>query len=273
MAPKEIKHLFTEKGEVIKAIVNWGARTFKEIEYIFDQSVIYQWNDLHILLGELIQEGDVVHEDSGEYRVRPELEADYQYFEEHFDEWLEPPEEWEYPDDYEEPPQKYPDILTSTESWVKLEKPEISLEKEHFFLEGHYLDSYTKFIITHAFNTIIVVNPFIDRSMPTQLLIRARRNGRTVVVVTRSSNSSYVKKLHEWLEKAGIKILYDKNLHAKIVIIDDLLAVVSSMNFIQNATAGITWEAGIVTMNKEIVDNIKSSIADLNPQAITASVS
>ena len=273
MAPRDIKHLFTEKGEVISAIAIYGAETFREIDSMLDNLSTQRWTDLHILLGELIQEGDVILEDSGKYRVRAELEADYNYFFEHIDEWDEPPEEWEYPDDYKEPIPKYPDIITSTESWVKLEKPEISLEQEHFFLEGHYLDSFTKFIITHAFNTIIVVNPFIDRSMPTQLLIKARRNGRTVVVITRSSNSSYVKKLHEWLEKTGIKILYDKNLHAKIVIIDDLLAVVSSMNFIQNATAGITWEAGIVTVNKETVDNIKSSIADLNPQAITASVS
>jgi len=197
------------------------------------------------------------------------LEADYNYFEEHIDEWAEPPEEWEYPEYFEKSAPKYPDIITSTESWVKLEKPEISLENEHFFLEGHYLDTFTKFIITHAFNTIIVVNPFIDPSMPTKLLITARRNGRTVVVVTRSSNNPHVKKLHELLVKAGIIILHDTNLHAKIVIIDDLLAVVSSMNFTQNATAGITWEAGIVTVNKETVDSIKSSITDLNPQPIS----
>jgi hypothetical protein len=266
MAPREIKHLFTEKGDVISAIAIYGAKTLQEIDSMLNNMATERWTDLHFLLGELIQEGDVILEDSGKYRVRPELEADYEYFEEHFDEWLESPEEWEYPDDYEEPPPKYPDIITSTKSWVKLEKPEISLENEHFFLEDHYLDSFTKFIITQAFNTIIVVTPFIDRSMPTQLLIRARRNGRTVVVLTRSSNSPPVKKLHEWLLKEGIKILYDKNLHAKIVIIDDLLAVVSSMNFTQNATAGITWEAGIVTVNKETVDSIKSSITDLNPQ-------
>lgn len=266
MAPKDIKHLFTEKGEVLKAIVNWGAKTFQEIESIFNQAVIYQWTDLHILLGELIQEGDVYLSNSGEYSVRPELELDYQYFEEHMDEWLEPPEKWEYPDNYEEPEPKYPDIISSTKLWLKLEKPEISLRKDHFFLEGHYLDSFTKFIITKAFNKIIVVNPFIDHSMPIQLLIKARRDGRTVVLITRSSTKSHIKKLHASLEKAGISLLYDKNLHAKILLVDDLLAVVSSMNFIHNATAGITWEAGIVTVNKEIVDSIYSSIADLNPQ-------
>ena len=38
------------------------------------------------------------------------------------------------------------------------------------------------------------------------------------------------------------------------------------MNFIQRTTAGITWEAGLATMNKESVDSIKASIADSDLQ-------
>ena len=63
-------------------------------------------------------------------------------------------------------------------------------------------------------------------------------------------------------------MMYHNDLHAKLIIIDDLVAVVSSMNFMQRAAAGITWEAGIVTMNKEIVDSIKTSLADLNLQPV-----
>ncbi len=202
--------------------------------------------------------------EKGEYSARPELELDYNYFGEHMDEWFEPPESWEYPDDYVEPEPKYPDIVSTTKSWLKIEKPQVNLHREHFYLEGHYLDTFTKFIITKAFNTIIVVNPFMDRSTPTQLLVKARKTGKTVVVVTRFPKSSYSKKIHEWLEKFGIKLLYYENIHAKILIVDNCLAVVSSMNFKQNATAGITWEAGMVSYAKDLVDEIKASIADLN---------
>lgn len=46
--------------------------------------------------------------------------------------------------------------------------------------------------------------------------------------------------------------------------IDDLIAIVSSMNFIQRTTAGITWEAGLATMNKEIVDSIKAQRIEIH---------
>jgi hypothetical protein len=52
MAPKDIKHLFTDKGQVLSAIVIHGARTFDDIKYVYDNISIYQWTDLHILLGE-----------------------------------------------------------------------------------------------------------------------------------------------------------------------------------------------------------------------------
>jgi phosphatidylserine/phosphatidylglycerophosphate/cardiolipin synthase-like enzyme len=128
----------------------------------------------------------------------------------------------------------------------------------------HYLDIFTKFVINQAIKTVIVVNPFIDRSMPVQLLVKAKRMGKTVVIVTRHTFKPHIKKLHEWLTKGGIKLLYHKNLHAKITIIDDSLSIVSSMNFQYNATAGISWEAGIVTINKDTVDSIKASITNLN---------
>jgi len=263
MAPKDIKHLFTEKGQVLSAIVIYGENTLDGIQSIFNQMGFHQWTDLHILLGELIQEGDVSVK-NGEYIVRPALEADYAYYEENMHEWLEPPEEWEYPDNFKEPEQWSPDIIGSVKGWLKLEKPEIWSRKNHFFLEGHFLDSFVKFVINQAFKTIIVVNPFLDRITPTQLLIKARRNGRTVVVVTRTPKSQFQVKTHEWLEEAGIKLLYHKDIHAKIIVVDDVLAVVSSMNFLKNATTGTSWEAGIVSLDQDTVDSVKASITDLN---------
>jgi len=263
MPPKDIKHLFTEKGNVISAIVIYGARTLDEIQSILNRRMDDQWTDLHTLIGELIQEGDVSFK-NGEYHVRPALEADYNYYEENMHEWLEPPEEWEYPDDFVEPEQWYPDILGSVKSWLKLEKPDIWIRKNHFFLEGHYLDSFIKLIINQAFKTIIVVNPFVDQSTPTQLMVKARREGRTVVLVTRPQQGPYYEKLHKWLREAGISILYYKGIHAKIVIVDDSVAVVSSMNFIKNATAGGSWEAGMVSVDPDTVESVKASITDLN---------
>lgn len=284
MPPREIKHLFTEKGEVLQAIVMYGARTFSDISYIFNQAVLYQWTDLNVLLAELVQEGDVLLNDAGKYTAHAELEEDYSYFEEHMDEWLEPLMEWEIEEHLEQRrlekirlengliekerleqvPSIYTEIISATEAWIKLHRPELKLNNEHFYLEGHYLDIFTKFVINQSFKTIIVVNPFIDLSTPVQLLVKSKRKGRTVVIVTRPSFKQHIQTIHEHLKEAGIKMLYHNSLHAKIIIIDDSLAIVSSMNFQRNATAGISWEAGIVTNNKETVDSIKASITDLN---------
>ena len=237
--------------------------TIGDIQYVINMMSPEQWTDLHTLLGELIEEGDVSIK-NGEYCVRPALEADYAYYEMNMHEWLEPPEEWEYPDNFKEPEQWHPDIIGSVKGWLKLEKPEIWSRKNHFFLEGHYLDSFIKFVINQAFKTIIVVNPFMDRSTPTQLLIKARRNGKNVVIVSRTPNRSFENKTHKWLEESGITMLYHKDIHAKIIVVDDLVAVVSSMNFIKNATSGQSWEAGIVSLDQDTVSSVKASITDLN---------
>ncbi len=55
-----------------------------------------------------------------------------------------------------------------------------------------------------------------------------------------------------------------RDIHAKIIIVDDMVSVVSSMNFVKNATSGISWEAGMVTLDQDTVDSIKASITDLN---------
>ena len=120
MAPRDIKHLDTEKGNILRAIVGHGANTMSEIQYILNMMFFDQWTELHTLLGDLIQEGDVSLKD-GEYIVRPALEADYQYYEENMFEWLEPPEEWEYPENFKESEQWIPDILGSVKGWLKLE--------------------------------------------------------------------------------------------------------------------------------------------------------
>jgi phosphatidylserine/phosphatidylglycerophosphate/cardiolipin synthase-like enzyme len=61
-----------------------------------------------------------------------------------------------------------------------------------------------------------------------------------------------------------VTVLYYRNLHAKIMLFDDEIAIVSSMNILVGATAGFSWEAGIITLDKKTVDMIKDSITNLN---------
>ena len=51
--------------------------------------------------------------------------------------------------------------------------------------------------------------------------------------------------------------------HAKIVVVDSTVAIVSSMNFFSASSGGSSWEAGIVSTDEKVVKNIKKSILDI----------
>jgi phosphatidylserine/phosphatidylglycerophosphate/cardiolipin synthase-like enzyme len=151
---------------------------------------------------------------------------------------------------------------------IKLEKyfdaygSNISLEKNHFFLEGRHLDQFTKFTLDMAENEIIVVNPFVNECDLSKQLGEAKKRGLKVKLLARPPKDNEIDKIfcHEKLTKEGVKIIYDENVHAKIITIDDEVAITSSMNFYSESSAGKTWEAGIITLDRDIISEINKSI-------------
>jgi len=81
--------------------------------------------------------------------------------------------------------------------------------------------------------------------------------------VTRPPTNDISKWTREKLISSEVSVLYCRGLHAKIILIDDSLAVISSMNFQQRPTAGLSWEVGIVTLDKNTVTEIKNAITNL----------
>jgi hypothetical protein len=49
-------------------------------------------------------------------------------------------------------------------------------------------------------------------------------------------------------------------------VVDEEVAIVSSMNFTKEAEAAVSWETGIVTVDKEVVENIIESVRELRDQ-------
>jgi len=266
MPLRPIKYLWTLKGDILSLIINWGVG---DLEGILEHKSMsmhfedYTKSEIIQAFDELVKEGELFLNPSGYYDATPQLDEDYQYYLQNWPDYLEPPY---YEEDFPEPEITHHNIVKSAIAWIELQEPQIILKSEQCYLEGHYLDSFIRFILTRAEKTIIAVSPFFDLSSHVQLLIKAKQKGKTAVLLTRPPTGSYGKKLHQTLTDKGLKLLYHKDLHAKLIVIDDLLAVISSMNFKQRAAAGITWEAGLVTLNKEIVDSIISSLADLDPK-------
>lgn len=155
------------------------------------------------------------------------------------------------------------------QDWIKVHDLKISLEKGHFFLQGWRLDNFIKQIIDKAEKEIFVVNPYVELCDLSKLLGKASANRIVVKLLTKNpetedNNYSIIrkKKCHDTLKKSGVDIFYNDYVHAKIIVVDRLVGVVSSMNFISTSSAGKSWEAGIVTIEQEVVKSITKSILE-----------
>jgi phosphatidylserine/phosphatidylglycerophosphate/cardiolipin synthase-like enzyme len=56
---------------------------------------------------------------------------------------------------------------------------------------------------------------------------------------------------------------YINQIHSKIIVIDRQIAIISSMNLYSGSTGGATFEAGIVTFDKTVVDSAARYIGEL----------
>jgi hypothetical protein len=268
MSPKVPKYWNSVKGDILNSLASMSFESYQwgEIEQIdmYGLSQMLPISDPEIVtnLNELVRDGDVIH-DNDWYQIHPDLMKEYYEYIEYLQ-----TVDWENVN-LEELGIELPsidnwDISMWTKAWLQIHQPEISLENAHFYLDGYLLDAFIKYLITKARKTIIVVMPFLHMITTTKLLIEATQNNKRVVLVTRTPNKSTTRKYLKQLSRSGVTILYHDNLHAKLLLFDDEIAIVSSMNLLVNATAGFSWEAGIVTLEKNTVRMIKDSITKLN---------
>lgn len=163
-------------------------------------------------------------------------------------------------------PKKDP-LVHWIQQWRKVKQIKFSLKPKHFFLQGGYLDEFSTDLIRFAKNDVIVVNPFVHRCNLSNSLVEAKEHNVNVMVVTRPIGRSFDKddqtKYHEHLQNKGVQLRYHSTVHAKIIIVDQQIAVISSMNFNPSSSGGKSWEAGVVTMNAQIVKSVLQDVRNL----------
>lgn len=147
--------------------------------------------------------------------------------------------------------------------WVKewREKQRVDLfksEEDHFYLSGKMLSELSESLIEHARQNILVVNPFVRRCHISGSLISMSRRGVQVKLLTRGIGTEQFKK--EISKKVFIS--YDESVHAKIIVVDRRVGVVSSMNFYAGSSAGECWEAGVISTDRHVVNSIERSIQE-----------
>ena len=151
--------------------------------------------------------------------------------------------------------------------WKEVRNLDFSIEHEHFFLERRHLDDFSKELISHAKFDVLIANPFIQDCDLSNTLIEASKNGINVQIITRppeDKHPEYLKKkqdYHSKLEQEGISLFYDAKVHAKLIVVDSAIAAVSSMNFYADSSAGVSWEAGLVSTNQKVVNSIANAFS------------
>ncbi|WNZ28668.1 MAG: hypothetical protein IAX21_08405 [Candidatus Bathyarchaeota archaeon] len=251
---KTPKYWTSWKGRVIKAIVLDGAKKWNEIREITALSK----PALNRVIAELYNAKVITNENS-EYIVAPEISAEYKKF-----------SELEQKNNVVKVQENQNNKLTDwIKDWKKFKSLEFSMDNNHFFLTGRYLDEISKELITKAEQEVLVINPFVDQCHLSSTLRESSKKGIKVKLITRfpeDGNNGYrttKKEYHMTLQKEGVTLAYNKQVHAKLIVVDSTVAIVSSMNFFSASSGGSSWEAGMISTDEKVIRNIKNSISDI----------
>ena len=153
-------------------------------------------------------------------------------------------------------------LLNWVKDWRKTKiNSLLESESSHFYLAGKMLSTFSENLIENAKEEILVANPFVKRCDISQALMVMGEKGVNVKLVTRGIGTEQFRKE---LTKIVMTSL-DESIHAKLIVTDKCVGIVSSMNFYAGSSAGECWEAGIVTTDWKIVQSIASSILSKIP--------
>lgn len=244
----------SEKGRVIKAIVYDRAFTREDICEVTGLSE----KSLNRILSEL-DDLRILENKNGEYRVALEIWKEYRPF---FN-------EYESEKTGKSRRVKQENLVKWIEQWRRVKNLDFSLESKHFFLEGRNLDEISKELICKARSEVLVVNPFVVQCALSDTLREASAHGVIVRLITRppkDKNEEYrIKKqeYHSILKNDGVLLTYNKQVHAKLIVIDRIVAILSSMNFYSGSSGGAVWETGIISFEETVVGPIVNSILEL----------
>ena len=155
------------------------------------------------------------------------------------------------------------DQISFVNKWISQER--IEAKANHFFLEDRLLDRFFEDMLENARAEVLVTTPYAEECSISNSLVLMSQKGIDVELVTRKPTEQHhqneeKRRCLSKLEKAGIFIVYDESIHAKLIVIDRTVAVVSSMNFVTNSSGGACWEAGMATFDANIVQSIRRSV-------------
>lgn len=257
---EKLRYWGSWKGRVIKVISIDGAFSWDEIRDLTGLSP----QSLNQVLAELFDAKALYKNEAGQYRVNYELYKEYNdYFKNMSDSDAVLEKKVKITKDQQS------NLIGRIDAWKEFKGLDISLRPGHFYLDGEYLDELSKDLIQHSRKEVLIVNPFVDKCNLSDSLIQASKDGKDVMLITRPPDvrsGSYAGKAdeyHDIIRKSGVRLTYNKVVHAKLMVLDRAVAIVSSMNLYSASTAGASWEAGIISVENTVVETVMNSIFTL----------
>jgi phosphatidylserine/phosphatidylglycerophosphate/cardiolipin synthase-like enzyme len=242
------------KGRVVKAIAIDRIQSWIEIKEATGLSKAA----LNRVLKELYDVDAIYQNPKGTYWVEKDL---YDQYSDYFKSQPEPKAE-KVPK-FEERNQE--NLVRYIDEWKGLKKLDIDLRNRHFFLAERFLDELSKDLITESKSEVLIVNPYVEKCALSDTM-REAAGKVDVTLLTRPpqmDREEYQERKREYhghLKQDGVRVVYNKDVHAKITIVDRAVAVVSSMNFNPRSSGGASWEVGVVTIDKAVVDGILDAV-------------
>lgn len=159
-------------------------------------------------------------------------------------------------------------VIKHVIEWSIRKKLNYNVSSEHFFIEGDLLNRLSLDVIDYSKTEVIVVNPKV---YPCSLSDKLKETGdRSIKIITQSPLSegkknevSLRQKYHRVLLKKGVRIFYNDRIHAKMILSDGKIGIVSSLNFKSKSSSGRNHEAGMTTWQIEAIESIKKYIDNL----------
>ncbi|MCW4040689.1 MAG: phospholipase D-like domain-containing protein [Candidatus Bathyarchaeota archaeon] len=263
MTEEEPPYLGSWKGRVLEAIAIYNVRDWDSL-LIFTELT---HDSLNTALSELYDLGILSRSDDGGYWIEHDVYNQYRAFFANVPVEEEPQKKVEKAITEEVLPEDE-DIARWVIKWRDFKNLTFSLDARHFFLEGTYIDDLSKDLIRQAKHEVLLVNPFIEQCHLSNTLLDAIANKAQVIVVTRHihEQDKYLEEkqaYHKYLQNEGVQFHYHRRIHAKLLVVDKQIAVISSMNFIVSSTGGSSWEAGMISIDEAIVNSVTQTIYEL----------
>jgi len=246
------------EGEIIRAIILDGNQSWTRLQ----QHTGFDQGQLNYNLSKLMREG--VINKSNRYWVQPEIADRYrQFYQEIYTRNNPLGKDLSFLDDTI--PQQEKSIFIESLRGSSIRGVKKLLSNKQLFVDGRPLGLVTRDLIYAAKKEVLIVNPFVMDCALTESIVKASAYKKTFLLTRPPEFETDFKfyektQCHNTLKESGVRIAYNPDVHAKVAVFDRALCIVSSMNLYHDSSEGFTYEAGMLTIDEEVVNYIIESL-------------